>query len=165
MASFELILSNYPGSNPCDAKDAKGKKLLFENQCAIRLSQAMKKSGVSFASFPKARKCWVHPKDDHILSAKELADWLAQKNVPFIKSVESITGPKWRDKVVDRTGIVCFEDYYEASQGGGGDHIDLWDGSALTGLGSWIRVRFSIVVPGYWSDFRKSKRIRFFPIP
>jgi len=61
MASFATIKSNYPTSNPCDAVDAKSKKLLFENQCAIRLSHALKKSGVSFLSFPRTRKCWVHP--------------------------------------------------------------------------------------------------------
>lgn len=32
----------------------------------------------------------------------------------------------------------------------------------LTSFGSWIRTRFNIVVPGYWSDFRKSRRIRIF---
>jgi len=58
---------------PCDAKDEEG-NLLFKNQCAIRVSYALKKSGVSFLSFPKGRKCWVHQKQDHILAAKELAD-------------------------------------------------------------------------------------------
>ena len=158
---FQLVRSNYPTSDPCDAKDQRGKPL-FSNQCAIRVSYALRKSGVSFATFPKARKCWVHPKGDHVLAAKELADWLQQKNVPFIQKVETVTGAEWRKKVVDRTGILCFEDYYAPGQDSGGDHIDLWDGSALTGFGTWMRTRFNIVVPGYWSDFRKSKRIRFF---
>lgn len=162
MPVFELVRANYPAADPCNAKDAKG-QLLFQNQCAIRVSYALKKSGVSFASFPKARKCWVHPTDDHILAAKELADWLQKRNVSFIQNTEELDAPTWRSKVIDRTGIVCFEDYYTAAPGGGGDHIDLWDGSSLTGLGSWFRTRFNIVVPGLWSDFRKSKRVRFFP--
>ena len=160
---FDVVRSNYPGSDPCDAKDSKG-QLLFPNQCAIRLSYALKKSGVSLASFPSARKCWVHPAEDHVLSAKELADWLQRKTVPFIQAAEDVTGSEWRRKVLGRTGIICFEDYYAAAPGGGGDHIDLWDGNALTGLGSWLRTRFNIVVPGFWSDFRKSKHIRFFPL-
>jgi hypothetical protein len=160
---FEVVRSNYPGSDPCSAKDSKG-QLLFRNQCAIRVSYALKRSGVSLASFPSARKCWVHPAEEHILSAKELADWLQKKTVPFIQTAEDITGSQWRKKVLSRTGISCFEDYYTAAPGGGGDHIDLWDGSALTGVGSWLRTRFNLVVPGFWSDFRKSKRIRFFPL-
>ena len=159
---FQLVRSNYPSSDPCDAKDEHG-NLLFKNQCAIRLSFALRKSGVSFGSFPRARKCWVHPSEHHVLSAKELADWLQRKSVSFIQEVETVTGAEWRKRVLDRTGIICFEDYYTPSPGGGGDHIDLWDGSALTGLGSWFRTRFNIVVPGLWSDFRNSKRIRFFP--
>ena len=159
---FQLVWSNYPSSDPCDAKDEQG-ALLFGNQCAIRLSDALRKSGVSFSSYPKARQCWVHPGQHHVLAAAELADWLQQKQVPFIQKVETVTGAEWRDKVLGRTGILCFEDYYTPGPGGGGDHIDLWDGNSLTGLGSWMRARFSIVVPGLWSDFRKSRRIRFFP--
>jgi Type VI secretion system (T6SS), amidase effector protein 4 len=159
---FQLVRSNYPAFDPCDAKDEKG-KLLFSNQCAIRVSYALRKSGVSFAAFPRARKCWVHPKDDHILAARELADWLQRKNVPFIQKVEAVTGAEWRSKVIDRTGILCFEDYYPPGRDSGGDHIDLWDGSALTGFGGWMRPRFNLVLPGVWSDFRHAKRIRFFP--
>jgi hypothetical protein len=106
----------------------------------------------------------VHPKDDHVLAAKELADWLRQQPFSGLTAMENVTGEEWRKKVVDRTGIICFEDYYAGGQDSGGDHIDLWSGSALTGLGSWMRTRFSIVVPGYWSDFRKARRIRFFPV-
>lgn len=163
MAFFQTIWSNYPSSDPCDAKDKTGQKL-FRNQCAIRVSYALKKAGVSFATFPQSRKCWVHPGDDHVLAAKELADWLERRPFSGIKSVEEVTGEDWRAKIVDRTGIVCFEDYYAPDESSGGDHIDLWDGSALTGFGSWPRTRFNVVVPGFWSDFRKSKRIRFFPI-
>jgi hypothetical protein len=73
-------------------------------------------------------------------------------------------GSDWRNKVLDKKGIICFEDYYAVSEGSGGDHIDLWDGRSLAGLGSWLRTRFSIVVPGFWSDFRKAKKIRFFEV-
>jgi hypothetical protein len=80
MSFFAILRSNYPSDNPCNARDDKG-ELLFKNQCAIRLSHAMKKSGISLASFPSTRKCWVHKGDDHILAAKELADWLDRGTV------------------------------------------------------------------------------------
>lgn len=163
MSFFHILRSNYPSDDPCDARNEKG-KILFKNQCAIRLGYAMKKSGISLTSFASGRKCWIHKGDDHILSAKELADWIDRGMVPQFNKSQDVTGDTWRNKVLGKKGIVCFEDYYAASGGSGGDHIDLWDGSSLTGLGSWLRARFSIVVPGYWSDFRKSKKIIFFEV-
>lgn len=163
MSFFPILRSNYPSGFPCDARDDKD-ELLFKNQCAIKLSYAMKKSGVSFTTFPASRKCWVHKSHDHILAAKELADWLDKGGAIQVKKSINITGENWRSKILDKKDIICFEDYYAATNGAGGDHIDLWDGSELTGLGSWLRVRFNIVVPGFWSDFRKSKRIRFFEV-
>jgi hypothetical protein len=163
MLIFRTLLANYPSSDPCDAKNEKG-GLLFENQCAIRLSHAMKKSGVSFASFPASRKCWVHRNEDHILAAAELGNWLDRGGVAGVAKSKDVTGSEWRKQVVDKTGIICFKDCYAGSGGSGGDHIDLWDKSSLTGTGSWVRTRFSVVIPGYWSDFRKSKKIRFFEL-
>lgn len=163
MSQFKLLWDNYPDEDPCDAKNEDG-EILFANQCAIRVSYALKKSGVSFESFPTKRKCWIHKDADHILAAKELADWLEKGTAKFLTKSITITGDDWRSKIVDKNGIVCFEDYYAPSGGSGGDHIDLWDGSALTGFGSWFRTRFNIVVPGYWSDFRQSKKIRFFEV-
>lgn len=163
MSFFKILWSNYPSDDPCDAKDENG-DVLFKNQCAIRLSYCLNKSGVPLSAFPKHRKCWVHKSANEVLAAKELADWLDRGIYPRIKKSISVTGKDWRDKVLDKKGIICFEDYYPARNGSGGDHIDLWDGNSLTGLGSWLRTRFSIVVPGYWSDFRNSKKIRFFEV-
>ena len=163
MATFKQLWDNYPDDDPCNAKDKKGNPL-FPNQCAIRISYAMKKSGVSFASFPHKRKCWVHAGEDHILAAAELADWIQNSNHPSFLIGENITGNKWRNKALGRTGIICFEDYYLRSDGSGGDHIDLWDGSSMTGFGSYLRAAFNIVIPSVWSDLSKSKKIRFFPV-
>ena len=162
---FADLWAAYPSSDPCDAKSKDG-KLVFGNQCAIRLSFAMKKAGVTFKSYPAKRKCWVHPEADHILAAKELADWLELQPFVGCRQSESITGESWRDKILDRTGILCFEDYYAPSGGSGGDHIDLWNKDRLTGgiFFGWARTRFNIVIPFRMSDLRKSKRIRFFPI-
>ena len=51
MVKFEQLWKNYPEEDPCDAKNKDG-NLLFGNQCAIRVSHAMKYSGVNFNSFP-----------------------------------------------------------------------------------------------------------------
>lgn len=125
----------------------------------------MKKSGIDFSGFPRARKCWVHKEQDHVLAAKELADWIDKGGAPQIGKSTEITGNAWRKQILGKRGIICFEDYYAGEDGSGGDHIDLWDGASLTAFGSWLRTRFNVVVPCYWSDFRKSKRIRFFPVP
>lgn len=163
MIKFEYLWKNYPDEDPCDAKDKKGNKL-FSNQCAIRVSYTMKKSGVDFTTFPQKRKCWIHPGQDHILAAAELADWIQKSNIPNLLTTENITGLQWRSKVVSRTGIICFEDYYLRSDGSRGDHIDLWNKNKLTGIGSYFRTTFNIIIPSIWSDLGKSKKIRFFPI-
>ncbi len=163
MVKFKQLWKNYPEEDPCDAKNKDG-ELLFGNQCAIRVSHSMKKSGVNFSSFPRKRKCWIHPGQNHILAAAELANWIEKSNIPNLLITENVTGPQWRSKVVSRTGIICFEDYYLRSDGSGGDHIDLWDGSSMTGIGSYFRARFNIVIPSIWSDLSKSKKIRFSPI-
>jgi hypothetical protein len=161
---FTDLWGAYPNFNPCDAKDKEG-KILFGNQCAIRMSYALKKAGVTFKSYQVKRKCWVHPADDHVLAATELADWLELQPFVGCKKAEDVTGEGWHDKVVGRTGIVCFEDYYAPSGGAGGDHIDLWNKDRMTGIGSGLRASFGIVIPfGIWSDLRKAKKIRFFPI-
>lgn len=160
---FGELWSAYVKGTICDAKDANGKSL-FSNQCAIRVSHALKKCGVTFKSYPVKRKCWVHPDDDHILAAKELADWLELQPFVGCRKSEVITGEDWREKIAGRTGIVCFEDYYAPSGGSGGDHIDLWNGSRMTDLTSGLRTRFGIVIPNYWSDLRQARKIRFFPV-
>lgn len=96
--------------------------------------------------------------------SERVADRIDKGHISQFSKSKEITGEDWRDKILDKKGVICFEDYYPSSRGSGGDHIDLWYGNSLTGLGSWFRTRFSIVVPGYWSDFRKSKRIRFFEV-
>lgn len=161
---FSELWSAYKKGSPCDAKDAKG-NALFSNQCAIRVSHALKKVGVTFKSYPAKRKCWVHPAEDHCLAAAELANWLEKQPFLGCGKAEIITGESWRDRVAGRSGIICFEDYYTPSGGSGGDHIDLWNGSRMTDLTSGLRTRFGIVIPTVWSDLRKARKIRFFPIP
>lgn len=163
VVKFSDIWSAYEKGSPCNAKDDKG-KLLFSNQCAIRVSHALKKVGVTFKSYPAKRKCWIHPTEDHCLAAAELANWLEKQPFLGCRKAENITGEDWRDKVSGRTGIICFEDYYTPSEGSGGDHIDLWNGSRMTDLTSGFRTRFGVVIPTIWSDLCKARKIRFFPV-
>lgn len=160
---FSDLWSAYKKGSPCDAKDDKGDPL-FSNQCAIRVSYALKKLGVTFKSYPAKRKCWIHPAEDHILAAAELANWLEKQPFLGCGRTENISGQDWRGRVSNRTGIICFEDYYAPSGGSGGDHIDLWNGSRMTDISSGLRTRFGIVIPSFWSDLRKARKIRFFPI-
>ncbi|HEY9222752.1 MAG TPA: type VI secretion system amidase effector protein Tae4 [Variovorax sp.] len=159
---FADLWAAYPSADPCDAKDEQGNKR-FKNQCAIRVSHALKKAGVTFKSYPAKRKCWIHPEADHVLAAKELADWLELQPFVGCRKSENVTGADWREKVEGRTGVICFEDYYAPAEGSGGDHIDLWNGGRMTSTFSGLRTRFNLVLPN-WSDLRKSKRIRFFPV-
>ena len=101
--------------------------------------------------------------------AYELASWLSL--VPFCglpQRPEEITGEDWVAKVEGRTGIIMFHAYWtranESHENASGGHIDLWNGSKLTGFGTGLRVHWNIVIDGVWSDFRNSKRILFFPI-
>ncbi len=159
---FADLWKAYPGGKPCDGKREDG-SLQFKNQCAIKVGVALKAVGVTFKSYPAKRKCWFHPDADHTLAAKELADWLELQPFVGCKKSENVTGAEWRDRVSGRTGIICFEDYYSDSEAGG-DHIDLWNGSRMTDMSSWLRTRYGIVWEGVWSDLRKAKKIRFFAI-
>lgn len=72
MIRFEQLWKHHPGNGvfPCD-------KSKHTNQCAIRMSVALEKSGVDLRSFSGV-KCWEKHEDGfrHILRAQELADWI-----------------------------------------------------------------------------------------
>ena len=98
-----------------------------------------------------------------------MASWLSLQ--PFCglpQKPEDVTGKDWESKVRGRTGIVFFGGYWtrdgESADNASGGHIDLWDGEKMTGFGTGFRVRWNIVIPGIWSDLRKSKKIQFFPV-
>jgi hypothetical protein len=100
--------------------------------------------------------------------ANELGQWLKLQPFAGVGRPENITGARWRAKVEGRTGIIMFDGYCardgESAAHASGGHIDLWNGEKITGIGSGIRTRWNIVIPGFWEDFRKSKVILFFPV-
>ena len=120
MASF--LGRNYGTTSlsvqPCDAS--------FENQCAIRMSVALRGAGVDLAPF-KGAYCWHGHKPRHVLRAEELANWLATRKdlVGTVAKHRNVTNADFAGK----KGIVFIKDGWPA----GGDHIDVWDGESLKG--------------------------------
>lgn len=174
---FVALWANYvtgdPYSDPKTGKPPTG----FENQCAIRMSATLHKLGVEMKSFTAAN---VSIKNGAIFGrilldgkftavrADQMGSWLSKQPFCGVEKVENITGNDWVAQVKGRTGIIMFDGYWsrdgEASAVASGGHIDLWNGEKLTGFGTGMRVRWNIVIPGIWSDFRNSKTILFFPV-
>jgi hypothetical protein len=115
---------NYPCRKP-DGTEA------FANQCAIRLSIALKDAGFAMDRFGIA-KCWYHKGASHYIRAEELANWLRLNQITQFGPAEikkEVTSADYSG----RTGIVFFKDFWtrEGERSPSGDHIDLWDGSQM----------------------------------
>jgi hypothetical protein len=121
-------------------------KRAFKNQCAIRMGEALAKSGVNLDSF-KGAKCWHKHNPPHILRAEELALWLKSPFSP-VKKIEEFEGVNGFHSINGKKGIIFFKDYY--GPGNEGDHIDLWNGSRLTRYSSWFE--FAIRGGRHYSD-------------
>ncbi|RQV79066.1 type VI secretion system amidase effector protein Tae4 [Burkholderia anthina] len=169
--TFKELWAAYPSGNPY-------KNPAYTNQCAIRLSVALHRVGIEMKSFSSklVKPLGGQSSIGRILlngratatRANELGEWLRLQPFAGLGKAENVTGTNWRDRVEGRTGIIMFDGYWtregEADANASGGHIDLWNGKKLTGFGTGIRIRWNIVIPGFWSDFRVSKRILFFPI-
>jgi hypothetical protein len=109
----------YPDA-PCDTT-------LFENQCAIRMSVALRGAGADLGSFAGAR-CYPNLKHAprHVLRAQELANWLAGQKA-LVGTAAKYKKATHAD-FVGRQGIAFIQDGW-----GPTDHIDVWDGTALKG--------------------------------
>ncbi len=100
----------------------------FANQCAIRMAVCLSASGVDFTK-EKLAHCWQHAtKDAHVLRAQELAIWMAATPAIFgtVEKKKSVTSSDYKD----RKGLVFFMNFW--GPGNQGDHIDLWNNSAMT---------------------------------
>jgi hypothetical protein len=109
------------------------------NQCAVRMSIALARSGFGLESFqPRSRvhagvKCQTEGVP-HVLGANELASFLSK--TLFQPEVYSPSGKKAGcgsayERVAGRTGILYFNNCFTRSgdKTKSGDHIDLFDGS------------------------------------
>ncbi len=123
---FNKLWKFHPGrSFPCN-------RLKFENQCAIRMGEALRLSNVDLSSF-KGAKCWEKHEDKikHILRAQELANWI-DKN-PHVFGNKTVFNRENNKNVTSKNfwhvkGIIFFQDGW-----GPTDHIDIWDGTNLKG--------------------------------
>jgi len=123
--TFYTLVKNFPAFGnepnlyPCSNNE---KKPYFDNQCAIRMGEDFRSSGVDLSSFT-GEKCWFKEHDyQHILRAEELANWM--KNAPlWFGEMKKIINSA---EIASKTGIVFFKDFW--GPGNTGDHIDLWNG-------------------------------------
>jgi hypothetical protein len=163
--SFTNLWNSYPTTDsPCSS--AKGPN--FSNQCAIRVGVALAKQGIS-GKILGARCCWHHDKKEgHVLAAEELVSALVKVHHLGIGKPIELDAKGFKSKIAGKTGIIFFKDYWMRDKDKEGrptgDHVDLWNGTRLTARSSWLRVNLGIVILGVWSDFEKSKCVRFFEV-
>jgi hypothetical protein len=168
---FRDLWSAYPSAKPyLDPKTGDAPKG-YENQCAIKVSVALRGGGVDMSSFRGAHVLLERKKA--AIRAKELAEWLkAQRTSGLPSAPQSIVGADWQDKIKGKTGIVYFADYWlrPGEKAPSGDHIDLWNGSRLTASGLEgalvTMARFGLGInagPGF-SDLGQSRTILFWEI-
>ena len=168
MITFEELWKNYPKKNEikvrCQNKQATGSQP-FGNYCAIMLSDALIKLGVSTIN-AKARKCWGHPGMKHILLAEEMAAWLKQSGFIWLGTAKKINPGSFQKELDGKTGIVFFKDYWqrgdETFDSRSGDHIDLWNKDELTGGSMLTRTIYEFF--GIVSDLNKSREIWFWEV-
>lgn len=148
--AFDTLWKNYPTETPCVDRSGRPPRG-WDNQCAVRMSVALSKSGVSFDSFPDGGRCPTQPAGATMIgSAQRLANWLAQKNrFKACGPREIIISKRWETSVAGRSGIIFFKDYWrrrgETRGTGTGDHVDLWNRDTLTPtLSSFMRFTLGI---------------------
>lgn len=156
--------------------DPTTKKELFPNYCAINLSHALLKTGITMSSYSGVN-CWgcesIENNSQHAIRAQELAIWLKNTNIDGIGKVVTLTGENFRDYISGKKGIVFFQDYWQRESDSGdnrtGDHIDLWDGNGLASesfFTDWFRLTFPEFMENFGlSSLYKSKTVLFWEIP
>lgn len=169
VVSFSTILANYP-QVPIIHYDSKRKKDLYENHCAIKVSDALVKSGVTLTGF-KGSLCNNCPegKRIHALGARDLAIFF-QSKAGFPKPSQFI-GATYEKGVDGKTGIIYFENYWQrpnekSTDKRSGDHIDFWDKNELISIGylkTLLRTTYPAIAESLFdiSDLRRSEKVLF----
>ncbi|WP_432455877.1 type VI secretion system amidase effector protein Tae4 [Agarivorans sp. QJM3NY_29] len=168
MPSFDTIWKSFPDKSlikaRCQNKQATSSKP-FGNYCAIMLSDALIKAGVSTAN-SKTKTCWSHSGMKHILLAEEMAHWLKRSQFSWLGKLEKITPATFQDDLDGRTGIIFFKDYWqrgnESFERRSGDHIDLWNKDEITSSSMFTRSILEFL--GRVSDFNESREIWFWEV-
>lgn len=180
MLTFKHLWDNHPtvtgNDNPC----TKNGKPNFPNQCAIRMGVALAKCGVETFRIPGTTHFWHgHDKSaGHIVRAEELAKGLDKYRIAGIQGTTKITPDKFAKALSGKTGIIFFKDYWQRTNNGkqesfrnrSGDHIDLWNGSRLTSVSSWVMIHMRLgnfglhSISDEWSNYEDSKAIWFWRV-
>jgi hypothetical protein len=165
MPMFATVWSNHPNVK---GEEPLLDKAVYENQCAINLSAALLRSGMSMNSFAGTWS-WEKNKPKYAIRAQELASWLAGPGSHMPSKTEKFAGKEafgeveGKKGINGRQGIVFFRDYWGA--GAQGDHIDLWNGNRLTDMLSWVRLYARIGSFGLGTDYRKAQSVWFWAMP
>ncbi len=131
LLNFQRLWDSHPyPSFPCD-------RATFENQCAVRLGEALRLSGADLSTF-RGAVCYpaLNHNPKHILRAQELAEWL--NTVPTLVRAATIHRNVTATEFQGQKGIVFIRDGWGAT-----DHIDVWDGELLQMKGGnpdWFRL-------------------------
>lgn len=171
MLEFEKLWNNFPEKSVlqarCRNEQPDGSSKPFTDYCAIMLSEALIRQGVSTTS-AKVKKCWSHQGKGmpHILLAEDLAQWLSKSSIGGLGSEEKIKPETFQDDLKGRTGIVFFKDYWrregQTFENRTGDHIDLWNKDKITSSSMFTRGLLEFF--GRVSDLNDSKEIWFWEV-
>ncbi|PKF78954.1 hypothetical protein CW749_13350 [Vibrio sp. vnigr-6D03] len=168
MLDFKTLWSKFPEKSlmraKCQNKQPKS-TTPFDNYCAILLSEALIRVGVSTKNV-KGAKCWSHNGSKHIIRAEEMAQWLKKAKIGGLGKPEKISPTTFQDDLAGRTGIIFFKDYWqrgsESFENRSGDHIDLWNKNEITSssmLSRWFLELFNRV-----SDLNDSREVWFWEV-
>ncbi len=168
---------NHSITTPCIAdkkfKNLEGRVIrpgypVYANQCAIRMSIALRRAGVTANQLKGCTSCGAHAHSEmHFINSSQLATSIARANLPGVGKMERITGSNVDDyypQLFGRTGIIHIRDYWQrstdASGSPTGDHIDVWNGYRSSA--KWLMEWFSWL--GYYSNYANGSEIWFWEV-
>jgi len=173
--TFDDLWKAYPSKVPKHI-DPKTRKDVFDNYCAINLSEALHECGVTFKTFRGAR-CYACPAPDektkkgvHVIRAQELSDYLKTKPFAGCPKPSVFKGSTYEKGVSGKKGIIFFQNYWlrDGEKSPSGDHIDLWNEDELKGSGGmFMRNHLPWIAEHIFSmsDFRKATQVLFWELP
>ncbi|MEQ8826110.1 MAG: T6SS effector amidase Tae4 family protein [Filomicrobium sp.] len=141
---------------------------VYANQCAIRMSVALKRAGVTSSQIGGIASCGAHPAEEmHYINATALARAIDRANLPGFGPKEVISGEQaeqFYPLLFGRTGVMFIKDYWQRSSDSAnfptGDHIDVWNGYRSSA--KWLMEWFSWL--GYYSNYAGAREIWFWEV-
>jgi hypothetical protein len=126
---------------------------LYFNQCAIRLSIALIKSGVDLSSTKNITNPGgeTFTKKGEVLGAFNLAMFLKNKNVLGLPDVYNGTTQNVLSLIRGKTGIIFFQNFIEDGRRAySATHIDLWNKTSFRAPSEWISQMMDASVIYFW---------------